>query len=115
MYGYIGKSEITELIQSNRKGIIIDNVITNDIDEYINNLLAVLRNNGMNTNMFTQAKIKKITNKNSDSTKYKYIILLTIRKDTRMSIKEYEAIEKCIQNIVPCNTIQEWVKSKYLR
>ena len=115
MYSYIGKSEITELIQNYRKGIIIENVVTNDIDEYINSLFAILRNKGMSTNIFTQAKIKRITNKSSANHKYKYIILLTIRKDSKISIKEYENVEKCIQNIVPCKTIQEWMKAKYLR
>lgn len=115
MYSYIGKSEITELIQNYRKGIIIEDVVTNDIDEYINSLFAILRNNGMNTNIFTQAKIKKITNTGSVNHRYKYIILLTIRKDSKISIKEYENIEKCIQNMVPCKTIQEWMKTKYLR
>lgn len=114
MHSYIGKSEITELIQNNRKGYIIENIVTNDIDEYINNILIVLRNMGVNINIFTQPKVRKLRN-NSDNTmyKYQYTLLLTVRKDAKVNDSAYENIKNCIKNIVPCSTIQDWVKGKY--
>lgn len=115
MHSYIGKTEIMELVQNNRKGIIIENIITYDIDEYINNVLIVLRNMGINTNVFTQPKIKKINIKKDIEHKYKYIILLVIRKDAKLDDKAYENIKNCIKNIAPCNTIQDWIKNKYVR
>lgn len=107
MYGYIAKTEITDLIQNDRKGYIIYDIKTKDIDEYINCLMAVLRNNGIDINMFTQAKINK--------NKSNYILLLTIRKSYHITNMDYINIEKAISNIVPCKTIHQWIKDMYKR
>lgn len=106
MHSYIGKSEIIELIQDNRKGFIIENISTKDIDEYINNLLIIAKNNGVNTNIFTQPKIKRVCEN-------KYMLLLTVRKYTKISSHEYYNIKNCIKKITACSTIQEWIKNKY--
>lgn len=114
MYSYIGKSEVIELIQNNRKGYIIENIVTNDIDEYINNVFIVLRNMNINVNIFTQPKIKKLKNNNESALhKYQYTLLLTVRKDAKINDYTYENIKNCIKNITTCSTIQEWVKNKY--
>lgn len=114
MHSYIGKHEIVELIQNNRKGYIIENIVTNDIDEYINNMLIVLKSNGVNINIFTQPKINKLRgNVDNTAPKHQYILLLTIRKDAKINDYTYMDIRNCIRNIVYCNTIQEWVKNKY--
>lgn len=112
MHSYIGKSEISELIQGYRKAYIIENINTKDIDEYINSLLAVLRSKGVNTNIFTQVKVKRVINNCKQST---YILLLTIRKDSKISSTAYDNIKHTIQSIVPCKTIQEWYRCKYVK
>lgn len=114
MHSYIGKSEIIELVQNNRKGIMIENIVTNDIDEYINSLFSLIKSNNINTNVFTQVKIKKLGNTGDVNHKSKYIILLVIRKDSKVDFNEYEIIKNTIRSIVPCRTIQEWIKNKYL-
>lgn len=110
MHSYIGKYEISELIQSFRKAYIIEKVNTKDIDEYISSLFAVLRSRGVDTNIFTQAKVKKVI---QNDKKYTYIILLIIRKDSNINSVAYENIKNALQSVVPCKTIQEWYRCKY--
>lgn len=116
MYSYIGKDEISELVQNNRKGFIVENIKTRDIDEYINNVMIVLKSRSINTTMFTQPKIKRLSDGSRNPfNKNKYTLLLTIRKDANISNNAYISIGMILNDIVPCDTIQDWMKKKYTR
>lgn len=111
MHGYIGRNEIEKLVQDDRQGVIVFGVKTSDIDEYINSLLRVLSDKGFNTNLLTQAKIRKIGKGNRDN---EYAILLTIRKSYNLKKEQYKKFEWCFKSIVAHScSISDWIKLKY--
>lgn len=107
MHSYINNSEIIELIQNDRKGIIIDNIVTSDIDEYINSLYSVLAINNINTNVFTQPKIKAHKNKRC------YTLLLIVRSNNKIGNNEFNNIVNIVNSIVPCKSINQWMHDNY--
>lgn len=110
MYSYIGRTELAELVQANRVGFIISNIETSDIDEYINSLMSVLRNNGVDNNIFVQPKIRKLS-KNRQEHDKRFMLMLVVRKDIKIDKHAYKKLENTINNIVKCETIQEhWYK-----
>lgn len=116
MHSYIGKNEIVELVQNNRQGFIIENIKAKDIDEYINNLLIVLKGMNISTGIFNQPKIKRLCDDSLNPlNKNKYTLLLVIRKDAKVNNNAYNSIGILINNVVPCLTIQDFVKKQYSR
>lgn len=100
MHSYIRKNELIELIQGDRKGFIVNDIRTKDIDEYINSLSCAIKECGINTNIFTQAKIKKNTNGS-------YVLYLIIRKHHNIDNIAYRELRQRMRSVVDCITIQE--------
>ena len=72
MYNYVSEKEIVSLVTKDRKAVIICNIATKDIDEYINNVVAFLENKKFSRAKLTIPKIIK----EHDGT---YSLLLLIR------------------------------------
>lgn len=72
MHNYVSKNEMIGLVTKDRKAVIICNITTKDIDEYINNVIIFLENNKFSRAKLTIPKIIK----EQDGT---YSLMLLIR------------------------------------
>ena len=103
MYGYIRNGELEQLILKNRKAIVITDVLTVDIDEYINSCVITLCNCGLRGNLLNQPKIRY-------STEGGYTILLCFRHNTTFTKTDVEAINNFIINMGNTYTLKDYFK-----
>ena len=64
-FGYISEIELDRYISINRKIIVVKNVTCADIEEYNNNCLVTLSNEGFNINLLTKVRLRKTRGKKS--------------------------------------------------
>lgn len=57
MYKYINEKQIIDILNKGRIGFVIRDIRTNDIEEYVNNCIITLGNEGFDTKILTQPKI----------------------------------------------------------
>lgn len=57
MYNYINKRQIYNLANNGRIGFIVRDIRTNDIEEYVNNCIITLGNDGFDSKIIKQPKI----------------------------------------------------------
>lgn len=107
MYLYIRENELVELLQEDRIAYIIEDVVTKSIDEYITNLLIVMKNIGINTGIFLQTKIKK------NNTNNNYTILLVVRKGIKMSEVAESSLLRLMNRVILTHRLKDWMQLKY--
>lgn len=89
MHSYISKDSLIPLANKNRTAIVINNVCTCDIDEYINTVLAVLQNQNFDTSKLNQPKIFKEQGI--------YTIVLILRQGKSLNDSERQALDEWCQ------------------
>ena len=62
MHNYISIGDFNNLKQTGRKAVIVRNVTSKDIDEYINNCIITMQNCNVDTNLFMQPRVLKENN-----------------------------------------------------
>lgn len=96
MHRYLNQSEYTKLILDKRKAIVIPDVHTKDLDEYIGNIMVYLNNAGINTSIFNIPKVIKNKMKNC------YAVLLIVRsKYTDIEEAQFIKALQSINNVKP--------------
>lgn len=108
MYSYISEDKLKGLVLENRVAVVVENVSTKDIDEYITNCFITLRSYGFNTTKLNQPKIF------NDRAFGQRNLILTVRNDAKDEDINMRALEQwaCVMgNVV---TLQQYIKDKLL-
>lgn len=106
IHGYISNKELRELLQSNREALVIFDVTTKDIDEYICNMLVYFNTLGINNNTFTQPKIIKHTKDN------KYTIIFIVRANVEVNNELINKLNECLKHIDNSCTFKQYMTRK---
>jgi len=106
MYNYINVKEIKDLAWKNRQGIVITNIDVESIDEYINNILIYLKNNGFDLNLLNQPRIL-------GDKKHGYTLVLLIKKNKLIDMQSSSAWSKLLisqEQGIDKMTLQDFAK-----
>lgn len=103
MYKRYSDKKLVELIKNGKRAIIINSISTNDPDEFINNILIILQNHGVNTNIFN---VPFVVNKS--------IMVLPIRVNSHIDEDQYRQLMLHVNNIVPATTIEAYTNMGYI-
>lgn len=87
-FTYISEIELNRLISINRKIIKVKAVTCNDIEEYNNNCLITLSNEGFNVNLLTAVKLRKSRGKKQAD------IIYIVRKEVNAKEINVTALNK---------------------
>lgn len=104
IHGYTSKREMMNMYQNGRQAIIITDVHTKDIDEFINGYMAIASGFGYRMDQFTQPKI--ISNRKNGT----YDICLIYRKDIKVDKDTVENTANRLATISPSRTLEKYIR-----
>jgi hypothetical protein len=104
IHGYTSKREMMNMYQNGRQAIIVTDVATKDIDEFITGYITVASNNGCRMDQFTQPKI--ISNRKNGT----YDICLIYRKDIKIDKNTVENTANILSSISPSRSLEKYIR-----
>lgn len=106
IHGYISNKELKEMLQSNREALVIYDIQTKDIDEYICSMLAYFGSLGINSSIFTQPKIIKHTKDN------KYTIIFIVRASIEIDTELIRKLNECLKHLDNSCTFKQYMTKR---
>lgn len=106
-YTYINNNDIVNYVHNNRVAVVVNDISSNNIDEYINNCIITLNNEGFNTNSLTQPRVYKRDGRTN--------LVLLVKSSANMASLNMLALNNWMRKMGNVVYLKDYTQSLYKR